>query len=811
MQDLHISTEQKQISNHMYESLYSKADILYFQIHPTGRIESCNVTVEDVLEYDKESLIGQSILNLVSQHYRDAFSKQLHLAANRGFLRDIDVVLHTETGHFKSFKVNGLSVHDDNGHTQSISLYMKDQSEIFLLRKQQRLSELILEFAGLSQKSDVHTHEFLKSVQSITGCETVGWFKRFPDNEISVFGTWMQQMDSSISELPQYSSWSFDVWYKILYTLSGYESAVRSEGKAVLVHSLSRLATHELSNEIAVEIQALSHYESILLVPQFQGDSISGYFLLLDTSPHFWEDEEVQYFDKWLNRIVKNSTTAVSSESNTMSLDQFKNISNLGVMLTVDGEIQDVNEWIISYLQFKRNELLQKRLTDLIPLEYQEIISDLSDEHSDTSVHDTEVALLSNKGKRRRVLCTSISHTENNKHSIIWFFSDKESEHVLKNRLVQARKMEALGMLASGIVHDFKNLLSGIEGYSSLLCEDIPEESPFHEDVQQIGRITQKAIEQTARLLAFSEGGNYMVDGLIVNDIIREVATMLSRTTETKMIIRAELEDELKPIKADASQIQHAILQISLNSRDAMASGGKLIFHTKNVLLKHNDPRLKKGIKPGSYVTVSISDTGIGMNNLLKSQMFDPFFTTKNKAGGKGLGLQIVKEIIEKHHGFYTIFSEQGQGTVFKIFLPAEESDLDHEEEPLNGKAPLGKEHILLIDNNKVLRNTTRKMLSRYGYKVISAESSHEALQIYKKNVGRIDMILYDVSKPESNVDDNFQLFKKMNPKLKIVVTSNIGEKNFLEGNSMKYISGHIEKPFKVRTLLKDIRRFLNG
>lgn len=791
------------------ESVYSKANILYFVLQPSGLIRSCNITVEDVLGYDKDQLPNTSFFEMVYDKSRKHFEEQLQLCLTRGFIKDEQLSLFTINGEIKNFRINGLVTNDENGNPESVSLYLQDETRLLKLEKQNQFSSYILDVENKIFSDDVKLHEFLQSIREIIQCDEIGFFLRTGNEDTRVQGTWMYS--NSVMNVNDYtfSSWTFEDLHKIYQYILQQKDQVQNINRSQLIHNLSEFYTDITTSDMKSYFDQLKKYESLIIIPHYYLYEIDGFFLFLDSVKYKWSVEELSTYAQNLKLLSQqNSDTSRKDAREIFHL--FEKMPQVGVLLTVEGVIEHSSDWLASYLKYKKEELPNKRFSDLVPIEYQDVIFALPDEMQH-EYHFTNIALLNSMGKRKLMQCTVLKMSPGAEGTYVWFFIDKEPEKLLKKQLLQTRKMEALGMLAGGIVHDFKNLLSGIEGYSSLLCEDIPPESPYYEDVQQIGAIAEKAIHQTSRLLAFAEGGKYIVNNLDLNEIIKEVATMMSRMVQKNVAIRAELDENLYTIKADASQMQHMLLQLALNARDAMPEGGKMIFQSRNVNLNENDPRLKEGKPAGEYVQLSISDTGCGMSNNIKAHMFDAFFTSRNSGGGKGLGLKMVRDIIESHEGFYSIFSENQQGTVFKLFFPVPMNLKNQDDQDTEKKIPLGKENILLVDDEKVLRETARKMLTRYGYKVISANTGMKAVSIFKKNTERIDLILFDLTMPDLDVNKIFATFKKMNPDVKIVITSEVGEKNNTDARAMKYIAGHIEKPFKVRPLLNKIRTFLNG
>jgi CheY-like chemotaxis protein len=346
------------------------------------------------------------------------------------------------------------------------------------------------------------------------------------------------------------------------------------------------------------------------------------------------------------------------------------------------------------------------------------------------------------------------------------------------------------------------------------LSEDIPKNSPFYNDVQQIIRTSEKATELTSRLLAYAQEGSKQMHQLDINQLIKEVAGILSRTLDKSVTIRAELNSELASVVGDPGQIQHAILEVTLNARDALSNGGKIVFQTGHIELNENTAQMHSEAKPGKYVQLTISDSGVGMSSEVKEQIFEPYFTTKKEEDpSRGLGLSMVQEIIEKHGGFISVFSEKNKGTVFKIHLPACEKPMKSSRKAptQDAKPTLGKETILLVANENVLKQTARKMLTRYGYKVICADSGTEAIAIYKKYTKRVNLVILDLIMTGMETSKILTWLKKLNPKVKIIAAAGLGEKELFDKSVRANLSAVIQKPYQVRPLLQQVRNVLNA
>lgn len=381
----------------------------------------------------------------------------------------------------------------------------------------------------------------------------------------------------------------------------------------------------------------------------------------------------------------------------------------------------------------------------------------------------------------------------------------------LENMLIQAQKMESLGTLAGGIAHDFNNLLMGIRGHSSLMLMDMKENHPFYENMTSIDQYVQKGAELTSQLLAFAMGGKYEVKTTDLNELIKKNSRMFGRTKK-EITIHTELQKEIWPVDVDQGQIEQVLLNLFVNSSQAMPNGGDLHITTENITLDAGYTQ-KLGAKLGNYVKTSIRDTGIGMNESTLHRIFDPFFTTKAMGRGTGLGLASVYGILKNHGGFINVESERNQGSLFSFFLPVSskkivrenESTIEHIEEILKGS-----ETVLLIDDEEMIINVATRMLKRLGYKVMIAQGGQEATKIYRANKDHIDLIILDMIMPGMGGRESYNALKNINPDAKVLLSSGYS----LDGEAMEIMesgcNGFLQKPFSPKQLSQKIREILD-
>lgn len=390
--------------------------------------------------------------------------------------------------------------------------------------------------------------------------------------------------------------------------------------------------------------------------------------------------------------------------------------------------------------------------------------------------------------------------------------ASEEERKKLQDQLLQAQKMEAIGTLAGGIAHDFNNSLQGILGYTQILIWEKEEGNPDLELLRQIEKATQRSSELTKQLLTFSRKVESTLRPLHLNQEVRQLEQLLARTIPKMIAIETHLADDLKIINADSVQIEQMIMNLCINSRDAMPDGGKLVIDCRNTILDENYCKIHVDAVPGVYVMLRISDNGKGMDNQILEHVYEPFFSTKKKGKGTGLGLAMVYGIIKNHGGHITCTSEPGKGTTFRAYFPAvEEPDLDQpqrrsELEPI----PHGNETILLVDDEDYLRDLGERLLAKFGYSVLTAPDGETAVQIYREHGTRISLVILDLIMPGIGGKSCLEQILRENPFARVIIASGYS----LDGSTQKELEtktkGFVSKPFELNQLLKIVRETLD-
>jgi hypothetical protein len=382
----------------------------------------------------------------------------------------------------------------------------------------------------------------------------------------------------------------------------------------------------------------------------------------------------------------------------------------------------------------------------------------------------------------------------------------------LEQQLRQAQKMEAIGRLAGGVAHDFNNLLMVIKGHTELLLNVLPPSDHVARKIEQIDRSADRAAALTRQLLAFSRMQVLQPQVINLNSIIEEMGKLLPRLIgeDIELVVRAD--QELGAIRADASQMEQIIMNLAVNSRDAMPNGGKLVIETRNADLDQTYTASHPLMKPGAYIQLTVSDSGTGMDAETQSHIFEPFFTTKEKGKGTGLGLATVYGIVKQSGGFIWVYSELGKGTSFKIYIPRVDQAEEHPGAPKpTAEVPTGTETVLLTEDEQDVREIAREFLESGGYKVVEAKDASEAVQLARQHNGAIDLLVTDMVMPGMTGQELAVQLQREYPGLCIVFMSGYSEHAATEMANADPTVRLLSKPFSRGALLRTVREILHS
>jgi len=380
----------------------------------------------------------------------------------------------------------------------------------------------------------------------------------------------------------------------------------------------------------------------------------------------------------------------------------------------------------------------------------------------------------------------------------------------LRAQFWQAQKMEAVGRLASGVAHDFNNLLTGIKGFAGFALQAAGPGSQAYEDLTEVLALADNAAGLTQQLLAFSRRQTLEPVVLNLNELIADLSRMLTRLLGEDIDLQFLPAADLGNVRADPGQVEQVLMNLALNARDAMPTGGRLTIETANVELGEEYAAKHVSVVPGPYVMVGVSDTGCGMDEATQQRLFEPFFTTKKDGKGTGLGLSSVYGIVKQHDGNIWVYSEPGKGTTFKIYLPrvaAEVSERHPSPEFVTG----GAETILLVEDNDAVRDVGRRHLEGLGYTVLCASGPGEAEGVAQRHEGHIDLLLTDVVMPGKSGRELYESLRAQQPDLRVLYMSGytgnaIVHHGVLEGGTL-----FLQKPFERKALADKVRQALEA
>jgi PAS domain S-box-containing protein len=404
---------------------------------------------------------------------------------------------------------------------------------------------------------------------------------------------------------------------------------------------------------------------------------------------------------------------------------------------------------------------------------------------------------------------------------IIGLIEDVTSVKRLEQQLFQAQKMEAVGRLAGGVAHDFNNLLTAILGSTDLLVETLPSDHPGREDALETRKAALQAADLTRQLLAFSRQQVLAPRVLSPNDVVANMDRMLRRLLGEDIDLRTLLRDDVGAVRADPGQLEQVVMNLAVNARDAMPTGGKLTIETANVVLDETYATEHSVVVPGAYVMLAVSDTGTGMDADTKARAFEPFFTTKPKGKGTGLGLATVYGIVKQSGGYIWVYSEPGQGTTFKTYLPRVDAPLEPSSAaPVPTGSLRGSETILVVEDQDQVRKLTSKMLEARGYHVLVAASGHEALQIgsqwearrlVERSAKDIDLLVTDVVMPGMSGREVALLLAPAHSQMKVLYLSGYPDESIALHGVLESGLAFLQKPFTAEALARKVREVLDS
>jgi two-component system, cell cycle sensor histidine kinase and response regulator CckA len=473
-----------------------------------------------------------------------------------------------------------------------------------------------------------------------------------------------------------------------------------------------------------------------------------------------------------------------------------------------------VNNAFCSFFDIQPEDLLGKTRADSLPEELLKTIWKDEEEVFATGKEKLSEESLALWPGSPRVIMTkkSLLTEKNGNQQIIGVMRDLTQYKQLEAQFLQAQKMEAIGVLAGGVAHDFNNLLNVINGYSELVLDDLAEDDPIRKDLEQIRNAGKRAADLTSQLLAFGRKQILQPEILNINNVIVQMSTMLRRLIGEDIEFDSIADPNLRLVNADPGQIQQIIMNLAVNARDAMPTGGKLTIETSNIDLDEDYVQQHPVIKAGPHVMLAITDNGIGMDAATQAHLFEPFFTTKKKGKGTGLGLSTIYGIVKQSNASIWVYSEIGRGTTFKIYFPeATFVAASRPEGPRPEPQKSGTETILVVEDEPSVRALAARVLRDRGYKVLEAPDGSEALNIAREYKEEIHMVLTDVIMPGISGTVLVARLEHIRPGIKALYVSGYTDNAIVHHGILDSNVAFLQKPFTADSLVRKIREVLSS
>ena len=676
-------------------------------------------------------------------------------------------------------------------------------------------------------KEDAYMEDVLAKVRALPLNSVVFLMSFFKDQEGRYYTPEIGgKMISEISPVPVYSAWDFYLDHGITGGLITNSNAQGEMGVKIAL----RILDGQKISDIPVSRKPANNYMFDYIQMQKFGikqSELPADSIVINKPYSFYSEYKVLIWLVFASitiltiiiffLIISIATRRRAEKALIESKERMKAIlkaSPVGISLVVNRKLDWANETLYRMTGYEQNSRIGQsvRILYLDDKEYDRVGRQVYAGIIKTGIGHVETRLVRKDGTTFdcRIQACNLDPADPAKGQII-ALTDISKTKLFEAQLLQACKMEAVGTLAGGISHDFNNLLQAIMGYTQLLLLDKSKEDPDFLHLEQIEKSAQRGSELTRQLLTFSRNVESKLRPLNLNNEIKRTYTILKRTIPRMIDIELLLEDNLKNINADPTQMEQIFMNLGVNSRDAMPDGGRLIFETKNVVLDEEYFKTHPAAMPGEYVMMSIADTGSGMDKETMEHIYEPFFTTKDVGKGTGLGLAMVYGIVESHGGYITSYSKPDEGTTFRIYYPVLQSDIEvqasEEAEELQG----GSETILLVDDEEAVLDIAKSMMERFGYTTITAENGEDAIEIFKKSNPYPDLVILDVGMPGMGGHKCLIELLKIYPDLKVIIASGYSENGKIEKTIESGAAGFIAKPYRLADMLKKVREILNS
>lgn len=552
-------------------------------------------------------------------------------------------------------------------------------------------------------------------------------------------------------------------------------------------------------------------------VPIFMKESFQGTIIVASRDRNAFGKKQLDLMTAFANQIgVALENVGLIDrlrKSEERYMDLFEHSPDMYHIINREGIIVSCNQTELDRLGYRKEELVGQSILKIYPKTYhlqaQRQLQSFFENNQE--VKGLEEQIITKAGELIDVsVNTSITVDEAGKPLLMRAAArDITEKKQLEEKIFHAQRIDSIGNLAGGVAHDFNNILTSILGSTAIMKRKLKHNDAWYRFVDIIETAAKRGAGLTRQLLTFARKSNVQFRPVVVNDIIRETLQLFERSIDKTITIEEYLPEEICIINGDDGQIQQAMLNLLINARDAMAEGGTITIGVR--VLDFDQQRSKNfgESKSGKYISITITDTGIGMDRPTQQRIFEPFFTTKDQGKGTGLGLSVVYGVVNSHNGFIRVQSEPMEGAEFTLYFPLL-TDLESMKRATKQPRLLrGKENVLVVDDEEPVREVISGMLKDLGYKVTVVSSGQRALMLVRKKK-RFDVIVLDINMPEMSGKETFQKLKEINPNLRVIISTGYGTKSMESLPLREAVDGFLEKPYQLEELSKTVRSVLD-
>ncbi len=564
-----------------------------------------------------------------------------------------------------------------------------------------------------------------------------------------------------------------------------------------------------------------SNVASWVSLPLRAADQFAGVLILASPVPDFFSEKQLDLISAFSNYISVALNNAHLfdrlRQSEQQYADLFEHSPDMYHLVNRQGIIISCNQTEVQTLGYSKAELIGHPLLQLYPEEYrQNVTQTLKTAFEERQeIRGVEEQMMKKDGSVIDVsVNTSLVYDANNMPVLMrCVVRDTTEAKRFEQKILQAQKIDSIGNLAGGVAHDFNNILTSILGSASIMLRRMDLKDKWRPFVEIVETAAKRGSTLTRQLLTFARRSTIEIHPIELHKILEETIQLFERSVNPNITVVRKLDSQNAIVSGDEGQIQQAFLNIFINARDAMPGGGTVTIETSNhTAAEEQTGNETNGNGQKKYIAVRISDTGTGMSHDVQQRIFEPFFTTKEQGKGTGLGLSVVYGVVKSHDGYLTVRSEINRGTIFTVFLPQMPEAVAFKENKQSPRIVGGSEAILVVDDEESVRETITAMLSDLGYRVRSAASGQEALNVLSKQPakGGYDLVLLDMTMPDMSGKEVFDRISKMNKAIRVLVSSGYTDEVLGGDNFANNVAGFIQKPYEIAEIAKKVRSVLD-